>query len=479
MWRVETRSGVARKTENTACYACVMNAPVSLATYRQHLSLTLLAREEVSSYSVSPREPARTDSSKLEPETASDWTTVHARIVALGAERAGHEREVCRWLLCAERLGVHARAGYASVREYAERTLGLNGRQTEERLRVARALARLPALDGALASGVLCWSAVREISRIATVETEGVWLEWAKSRRACEVEKAVATRQPGDGPKTRSDPSLVKHRLRFEVRAETMALFRDLQGRVRADLGGDPRFHGGRVDDDALLFEIARRALGGPQDDGRASYQVAVSRCDGCGRTSIDSSGQSELVDEAVAEMLVCDSQQLGNVDGCDSATTPHVGAGSAPTARPRATQTIPPAVRRQVMRRDRNRCVVPGCANHRFLDAHHLDPRCEGGGHDPERIGTVCGQHHRAIHQGRLWIDGTGSGGFVVRHADGASYGAALNAPAIEAVSRVQGALEHLGFKPTRARSLIEAAIGAGAPHDAAALLREALRLS
>jgi hypothetical protein len=371
-----------------------------------------------------------------------------------------------------ERLGVHARAGYASLREYAERMLGLKGRQTEERLRVGRALALLPALDGALASGTLCWSVVRELTRIATQDTEGEWLEWAKGRRAREVEKAVAARLPGDVPRTPADSSRVKHRLRFEVRAETIALFRGLQAQVRADMGGE-------IDDDALLFEIARRALGGPQDEGRASYQVAVSRCDGCRRTSIDSGGQIEPVDQAVAQMLDCDSQQLGRVDGGDSATTAHVGAESSTTPRPRATQTIPPAVRRQVMRRDRMRCIVPGCANHHWLDAHHLDPRSEGGGHDPDRVGSLCGVHHRAVHLGRLWIDGTGSSGFIVRHAGGAAYGATPNAPAIEAVAEVQSALEHLGFKPTRARSLIEAALRAGAPHDASLLLREALRAS
>lgn len=447
-----------------------MNAPILLTSYRHHRSLTLLACEEVSSYATSPREPAEPTVPTLDPETAADWPLVHERIVALGKQRAGHEREVCRWLLCAERLGVHARAGYASVREYAERILGLDDRQTEERLRVGRALARLPVLDGALGSGGLCWSVVRELTRIATEQTELAWLDWAKGRRAREVERAVAARLPGDGPKVPADPSLVKHRLRFEVRAETMALFRDLQARVRADLGGE-------VNDDTLLFEIARRALGGPGDDGRASYQLAVSRCDACGRTSIDSGGQSEIVDEAVAEMVACDSQRVGNVDGGDRAISPHVGARSP--ARPRATQTIPPAVRRQVMRRDRNRCVVTGCANHRFLDVHHLDPRCEGGSHDPDRLAVLCGSHHRSVHAGRLWIDGTGTAGFAFRHAGGAAYGAPLSPLTIEVVAEVQSALEKLGFKPTQARSLIDAALRAGAPHDAPALLREALRVS
>lgn len=78
------------------------------------------------------------------PETVAAWDRVHARLVELGADRAAHERELCRWLLAAERLGVAGRAGYASLREYADRLVGLTGRQTEERLRVGRALAELP-----------------------------------------------------------------------------------------------------------------------------------------------------------------------------------------------------------------------------------------------------------------------------------------------------------------------------------------------
>src|SRR5690606_33056415 len=101
-----------------------------------------------------------------------DWDVVHKRVVALAADRARHERELCRWLVAAARLGVAKRAGYGSFREYADRVVGLNGRQTEERLRVGRALSGLPHIDRAVASGELCWSAARELTRVATGETE-------------------------------------------------------------------------------------------------------------------------------------------------------------------------------------------------------------------------------------------------------------------------------------------------------------------
>ncbi len=105
----------------------------------------------------------------------------------LGTERATHEREVCRWLLAAKRLGAAARSGYGSLRELCccflvERIIGLNGRLTEERLRVCRALTELPVFDGAFARGELSFSAVCELTRVTTCQTEEAWCDWALNR---------------------------------------------------------------------------------------------------------------------------------------------------------------------------------------------------------------------------------------------------------------------------------------------------------
>ncbi len=139
-----------------------MNAPLHPTVFRIDTPLELLFANERT------RNAYVATSDELEPDNVSDWICVHERIVQLGIERAARERELCRWLLAAQRLAVPRRAGYASLHEYAERTIGLNERQTEERLRVGRALAGLPELDGALARGELCFSAVREMTRLAS-----------------------------------------------------------------------------------------------------------------------------------------------------------------------------------------------------------------------------------------------------------------------------------------------------------------------
>jgi len=110
-------SWASQWASNIACYERCMNPSPHAVAYRQPRLHLLRLREETCS----------------PPEATSDWTRVHERLASLGKDRSAHERELCRWLLAAQRLAVHARAGFASLGEYAERLVGLNGRQTEER----------------------------------------------------------------------------------------------------------------------------------------------------------------------------------------------------------------------------------------------------------------------------------------------------------------------------------------------------------
>jgi 5-methylcytosine-specific restriction endonuclease McrA len=97
------------------------------------------------------------------------------------------------------------------------------------------------------------------------------------------------------------------------------------------------------------------------------------------------------------------------------------------PTVRQRATQTIPPALRRAVLQRDHGCCRVPGCNNTLYLDLHHIQLRSAGGRHVAENVISICGVHHRALHRGQLLIEGTATSPSF-RHADGSEYGRVAN---------------------------------------------------
>jgi hypothetical protein len=145
----------------------------------------------------------------------------------------------------------------------------------------------------------------------------------------------------------------------------------------------------------------------------------------------------------------------------------------------PRATQTISPALRRQVLLRDHRCCSVPGCNNHRFLDLHHIKPRAEGGLNTAENIIVLCGAHHRAVHRGELLLEGSNASDLRYRHADGSLYGQPSNPRALDAYAKVFSALCNLGFRERAVRCVLDALrqepASAGLGLDA--LLREALQ--
>jgi 5-methylcytosine-specific restriction protein A len=100
-----------------------------------------------------------------------------------------------------------------------------------------------------------------------------------------------------------------------------------------------------------------------------------------------------------VAECAACDAVDLGSLD----AATPE-----------RATQTVTPRKRQQVLARDGYGCVVPGCRRNIGLDVHHVQYQHHGGGHELRNLVTICDLHHRAVHFGKLIIGGTAPDGLA-----------------------------------------------------------------
>jgi hypothetical protein len=197
------------------------------------------------------------------------WRGAHEALLRLAQKRAGLDFEEGSWLLAALRAGVHLRLGYGSFHEYTERLFGYGPRVTQEKLRVAEALEELPESARELEAGRVSFSAVRELTRVATASTEREWLLAIRGHTVREIEQLVSGRHPGSLPDDRPDASAKRHVLRFEVSGEVFATFRDAMARIRRDAGE-------ALDDDAAILLLARAVLGGPPDEGRSSYQVAL-----------------------------------------------------------------------------------------------------------------------------------------------------------------------------------------------------------
>ena len=139
--------------------------------------------------------------------------------------------------------------------------------------------------------------------------------------------------------------------------------------------------------------------------------------------------------------------------------------------------------MRRFVWRRDRGRCVVPGCRSGRNLELHHLVARADGGSHHPSNLVELCDAHHAAHHAGTLAISGTAPDAIVfarppMRPPAGEARGDRLGA----AILRVdaKSALVNMGWKAHVASAAVDEAlarIGGGAGAEIAEVIREALR--
>jgi len=426
------------------------------------------------------------------------WLQAHTALSRLARQRAAADAEEGRWLLVAWRCSVHVHLGFGSFTEYVERLFGYKPRTARDKLRAAEALEVLPLTARALRDGTLSWSAAREITRVAIPETEQAWVDAARGKTLRQLEGLVLHRVPGDTPES---PARILPRskvLRFEVAPETFALFREAMAHVRRSTGGD-------VDDDGVLLTMARQVLAGPADDGRSTHQISLEVCPVCRSGAQVTAGELVPVDAEIVAMAECDALHLGqnlpraanenakrsaadatnlraqgsadagqDVSQNDSQamngnTSPepdassggsaaaHVGT-SEPAPLPRATQSIPPALRRAVLTRDRRCCRVPGCRNALFVDVHHLELRSEGGQHDPENMLTLCSAHHRAVHRGELLIGRAEDGTPYFRHADGSEYGQFAAPVEIDAYGKVFSALRNLGFRERDVKSVLAA---------------------
>jgi HNH endonuclease len=329
-----------------------------------------------------------------------DWHTVDRALRAIAQRRAALDAEEAGWLRHAEALQIWRPLGMVSALDYLERVLGYAPRTAQDRLRVARALGSLPQLTAALTRGELAFSAVRELTRVATPATEASWTAAALGKNLRQIEELVADHRPGDRPDDPPDPEARTHVVRFELSAETFALLRQ----ARTILDDE---HGKNLPDDAFIAALCGTVLDGApttEPTGRAKFQIAVTVCERCQQGWQHGAGAKLAIRPAAVERALCDAQHLGSLDG------------DAPE---RAHQDIPPSVVRFVWRRDGGRCQLPGCRSARGLELHHVVHRADGGSHDASNLVLACSACHQAHHAGALTISGTADHLEVRRRAE------------------------------------------------------------
>jgi 5-methylcytosine-specific restriction endonuclease McrA len=275
--------------------------------------------------------------------------------------------------------------GYAKLADYAEDRHGLAAGRAKGLAQVGQRLPDLPQLAQALANGELDWTKARHVARKANAETEGQWVELARTSTSRDLERAARGSVDGKPPVEKPEELV---RWQFQFTEAEAALVHEALHVLRARCGGAEG-----VEDGALLAMMAQAYLGSLDADEAPSPD----RC-----RFVVVKGSSEPVDpeaepaDPIEREAECDAEV---VDLTDGPTRGHV------------TRTIPPATRRAVFHRDALRCRVPGCTNRLWLDQHHVRHRKDGGGHDESNLVTLCNVHHRMVHEGLLAVEAVASG--------------------------------------------------------------------
>jgi hypothetical protein len=306
-------------------------------------------------------------------------------------------------------------SGFSSCAAWLSWRVGYAPGAARERVRVARALGTLPLLAQALARGELSYAKVRELTRVATPETEETLLAVGRAGTAEHVERIVRGWRRMD-LKTENQ---VANRLHA---ARALHVYQDedgtvrIHGRLTPEVGAlllkaleaareclyQRRRHEALDDNpptmeqlqaDALTL-LAETALHKGIDPGAPGerYQVVV-HVDAAVLADAEQPGQSVLeggarVPAGTSQRLACDATR---VLMCQDAEGRVIEVGAR-------TRTIPPAIRRALQHRDKG-CRFPGCGV-RFGQGHHIRHWAHGGPTTLSNLTMLCRRHHRAVHE-------------------------------------------------------------------------------
>ena len=325
--------------------------------------------------------------------------------------------------------------GRASCADWLVWRTGVTIGTAREKVRIAWALEHLPKTSREMEAGLLSYTKVRALTRVATPENEDVLLEYAQAGSAAKLEQIMrGLRQfSRNGELTteeirhrcrklsmfidRDGMYMLNARLEPEVGAALMRAIEAAEDALFRNEGPDarPEPRQRRADAAGLVAERALAAgfgdAGTPATSGARAerYQVVVHtelatlKRDG-------EPGRSEL-----DGVRVC--AETSRRMACDAAVVPmlHGGDGSVLNVG-RKTRTIPPHIRRALDERDRG-CRFPGCAS-RFTEAHHVKHWADGGVTSLRNTLLLCRRHHRVVHEGqvRLCVNPEGKAAFFTR---------------------------------------------------------------
>ena len=350
--------------------------------------------------------------SSVEPpvESTAPQTLTRDESYALGeqiAVQAAHLDAATHRLLADLRAFEHSGAwfhqGARTCAEWLSWRLGWDGNRAREHVRVAKRLGELPRIDDALRRGELSYCKVRAMTRVATPANEALLLEDARYSTGTQLE-LICRKYASVSRTLRPCVEDDAHRRRISRRdledgmvaisavlhpEEAVAVWEALTKVARERARDAGRFC--RVD---ALVHVASEVVRGDRPD-RSPTEIVVTVA-----AEVLQGTTSEAAQLAVASDGTCVSAETARRLACDAGVVViHENADGTPLSVGRKTRTIPSAIKRAMLRRDRT-CRFPGCHNRTFVEGHHVEHWATGGETELSNVLCMCTFHHRFVHE-------------------------------------------------------------------------------
>ena len=341
------------------------------------------------------------------------------------------EAEFVRRVGCVDRLREFFPDQPGSLVGWLRSACRLSGGAAVERVEVSRQLSRLPLTGEALAHGQIGYEHARVIARTAAemgaelVQTaEPALLQTAQEvdpSRLREVAQDVCHLLDPQGAADASRRLVERRRVRLHRTAdgafglegllapEGGAALTTALNALMTPVPGDRRTTMQRRHD--ALVELAHRQLQGgelPQVAGQRPHLTLTVAADTLGGRQDGSAGPGVARLDGAAGRGVAKLAGVGAVPietarriACDAAVaTVTVDAAGTPLDAGRTTRTIPPAMRRALVVRDRG-CRFPGCGRPpEWTAGHHLRHWAEGGETRLDNLVLLCRRCHTFVHE-------------------------------------------------------------------------------
>jgi hypothetical protein len=313
--------------------------------------------------------------------------------------------------------------GAASCAHWLAWRIGLDSATAREKVRVARALGKLPVIDEALAAGKLSYAKARALTRVATPETETKLLEvavvatGAQLERLCRGYRRALAPDEGLAPEERSvrRRDLPGGMVRLEIVLapdEADLLLRALD-RAREVVHGETDASAETQKCNDVQDVSAETSAPGSTWPSRADGMVALAENFLAGNPATGNGGerfqvmvhvdQDPLAPDGVLSASLDDGTRVSAETfrriACDCGLVALAGDGAELNIGRRA-RSIPPAIRRALALRDRG-CRFPGCTHTRFLHGHHIQHWLAGGETSVDNLALLCTFHHHLVHEG------------------------------------------------------------------------------